>query len=541
MSSAKSTEKLLKSEQNISAFNVDAHLQYKFQTFDKPIASEHTVIVEKLPNGTEVIIEIPPVLSRNKPNFNIDNRIMTPFLIMENQIHLQCKQNNQTEAKKDYKDGTGDFCFFIHFRLSGLFTFTINCVFDGLSAASPTLWQKRLKKWNKKNLKVANQEINLQNPDVAFSQIIRHFFNSSNFKIWLELTEVKLKESIIVDLRQKDFQKKWKKYPPEIDLQSTKLIINEHLSLLLRFMGEFRSRALKDIPLNELEDSWYINAIFGLTSNLIVEPLIRFEFDEKTHPKIVGIKGIPVLSSNLRSRADIVAHSGDSSILTNEDNAKEFMRNDAWFEDGNAQTDQLIYQLRHVSNTALKVLQLLEKITNKRNIAVGKEIINLLNKLIKSEEEIEIELLRKPWRTYAVLPLYEMAYRHLLEATTHLSAKINRIYENQPLISIAATDGATTTTRDPNQRESDSWSQNSTIIAINSLIIQAIEKTSAQLGDWLEAERRTADDRTVQDQMISLKPNISKKAFNLWKKEQEKYLPNFFKKTPIRKGLEGVK
>jgi hypothetical protein len=300
-------------------------------------------------------------------------------------------------------------------------------------------------------------------------------------------------------------------------------------------MGRFRFESLyghepsqNRLPANQKIDAWYLNSIFGLTANLVIEPFTVFQpFNFSGRDQVYAVEKLCVLSNNLRSRADIVAHTGSEWELSHEAAALDMIKRETWLSDGNAQTDNLIYQLQKVSDVINQVTNLLSKVTGGKWFGLIQEVIGLLSQLKKTEAEFEAELLLKPWIAYAVLPPeWSQEYLQALRATTHAASKA-QIISHSDLVSVTATDGATTTTRDATKRRVMSLFGDETARAIQQLVANAIGLSPKKLSEWLDKTLHTADDRSVQDQKISKRDYINEAEFIALVKATKKWLPEF--------------
>jgi|GEM_PF-6368752 len=493
---------------------------------------------EVLASGAEVIIEVPPILTRYSASHNSQNTISTPLFQLENQTHIQAKQLSATGAEqREFKDGTGDFCFFIHIRKPGLYSLSFNCMFDGLSAITDGLWQAKLAVWKKTNLEVNGQAIDLKLPDVAFSELMRQFFSSYWCQSWLKTLDNEITSSLTNELKNKNPRQPEDEKDYEIGEKfgHTSAVMTEQLENLIFMMGRFRAMSLygheesqNGLPFDQKSDAWYLNSIFGITTNLVVEPFTIFQpFNPISNDPQYSVEKLRVITHNFRSRADIVAHTGSDWELSHESAALDAIKQETWLSDGNAQTDNLIYQLQKVSQVINQVTNLLSKVTGGKWLGLIQEVIGLLSQLKKTEAEFETELLLKPWIAYAVLPPeWSPEYLQALRATTHTSSKVHTI-SHSDLVSITATDGATTTTRDATKRRVTSLFGDETAKAIQQLVSNAVGLTPQKLSEWLDKTLHTADDRSVQDQKISKKGFLSGVEFDRLVKAAKKFLPDF--------------
>lgn len=508
----------------LAAFKVHVDGLKKFEPLAKYIGNEHTLAHETLESGTEALIEIPPTLDQAHPTHNSQNRITTSMCELQNQTHIQAKRiDDASGSKPEFKNGTGDFNFFIHLRKPGLYTLSLNCMFDGLSPITKKLWKEKLDLWQQNQLNVDGAVVSLDLPDVAFSQMMRHFFSSAEFKNWLNEVDRSCTENLVTELNSQPVAQliQQPKDIQERQLSRTAADLNLDLEGLIFALGKFRNKVLygekadqNGFPFNQLTDAWYLNGIFGITANLVVEPLTVFEsFQSATPPEFYHPGRICVISNSLRSRADIAAYTGAAWNLTDEETALASIKQETWLSDGNAQIDNLIYQLQKVSSVIEQVTTLLSHVTGGKWLGSIQEAIAVLSQLKKTEAEFEYELLLKPWTAYAVLPPDSSPeFLQALRATTHSTSALN-VLTGPPLISVTATDGATTTTRDALKRKVTSVFGDETAKAIRLLIKNAVNLSPKDLSEWLNDTLHTADDRSVQDQKISRRPYLTAREF----------------------------
>lgn len=522
----------------LAAFRVHVDGLKKFEPLANHISDEHILAHETLKSGTEVLIEIPPTLNPTHPTHNSQNNITTSLCDIQNQTHIQAKRiDDANGSKPEFKNGTGDFNFFIHLRKPGLYTLSLNCMFDGLSPITKKLWKEKLDLWQQNQLKVDGTVVNLDLPDVAFSQMMRHFFTSAEFKNWLNEADRNCTENLVTELNSQPIAQltQQPKDVQEKQLSRTAAGLNLDLEGLIFALGKFRNKVLygeaadqNGFPFNQMTDAWYLNSIFGITTNLVVEPLTVFEsFQSATPPEFYHSEKMCVISNSLRSRADIAAHTGAAWNLTDEETALASIKQETWLSDGNAQIDNLIYQLQKVSSVIEQVTTLLSRVTSGKWLSLIQEAIALLSQLKKTEAEFEYELLLKPWIAYAVLPPESSSeFLQALRATTHSTSTLN-VLTGSSLISVTATDGATTTTRDALKRKVASVFGDETAKAIRLLIKNAVNLSPNNLSDWLNDTQHTADDRSVQDQKISMRPYLTAREFELFTQAAKKMLNAF--------------
>ena len=522
----------------LKAFDVHVDGLKKFEPLAQHISDEHILAHETLKSGTEVLIEIPPALDQARPTHNSQNRITTALCYFENQTHNQAKRlDDAMGSKPEFKNGTGDFNFFIHLRKPGLYTLSLNCMFDGLSPITKKLWKEKLDLWQQNQLKVDGTVVSLDLPDVAFSQMMRHFFTSEDFKSWLDEVDRTTTENLVTELNSRPIAQltQQPKDVQEKQLSRTAADLNLDLEGLIFALGKFRNKVLygeaadqNGFPFNQLTDAWYLNGIFGITANLVVEPLTVFESYQSTAPpEFYHPERICVISNSLRSRADIVGHTGAGWNLFSEEKALESIKQATSLSDGNAQIDNLIYQLQKVSSVIEQVTSLLSRVTGGKWFSLIQEAITVLSQLKKTEIEFEHELLRKPWTAYAVLPPDSSPeFLQALRATTHSTSALN-ILAATSLINVTATDGATTTTRDALKRKVTSVFGDETARAIHELIKNAVNLSPKNLSQWLDSTQHTADDRSVQDQKISNRPYLTAREFEKFAQAAQEILNEY--------------
>ncbi len=436
-------------------------------------SSRPDVRIERDPQGAEWITVEPPELSRDEPRWDWLSNIRLPFGTLELTGHMQAKQVGaevETGAAA-YKNGSGDHIGFTVIRKPGLFTLALTTAQDGLTAAWEDGWKRRLSDWGIHAVHpTPGRTIALDQPDVAFSTLLRGYPGSKLFTDWKDRTVSALGDALAVDLSLIEPDTIMKIGFGDEEAQDalfarTILATRTAMDRMVLSTARYRTETLwshhygqPTLPSDDTLFDWYVNGPFATAGILIIEPLLlspRRILDE--HVVELSRYGATILIEN-RSRADTMAFAGPLEFTFDDGFADTFMAGHTWFGDPNSHTDWLIQILRQQG---------------------------------LSPEVIEAELLKKPQLLYATYPSDSIKrHDHALRATTyqHIRAETPTTSD----IAFALTDGMTHRTRNPVERMN--WTDSDIMSNLGHTIHRIRDD---RFGAFMDERGFTTDDRSL--------------------------------------------
>jgi hypothetical protein len=435
---------------------------------------------EREPDGTQTFVIEPPNLTAETPRWNTRRDLDFPYGTLEIIGHMQTKEisNDPETGITTYKNGSGDHVGFTVIRKPGVFTLALVTAQDGLTAAWEEGWKNRLDSWNIHTLQIPGEiPIPLDNPDVAFSRLLRLYPKSHQFARWRRDTVEGLNEAISVDLslltrtsleniRIGDTAKQ------DALFARTILATRSIMDRLFLSTADFRNHSLwpnrpfeKNLHYSPELFDWYINGPFATAGILIIEPLL-LQPERRIDDQVVELSHYGgTLMIEHRSRADTLAFSGPLDYIMVDGRGVDFMGGQTWLGDPNIYTDRLIETLRQQG---------------------------------MSPEQIEKILLEKPQNHYATYPSKPENRGNTLRATTYQN--IQGVHITRAQIAFTLTDGMTYPSRNPLERNTT-----------NTDTISAIAKTlnkihSPDFQHIMDANGYTTDDRSLG--VITYKPRL---------------------------------